>query len=97
MAEAIDNQEVNIFSAFEETNEFLKIEFDIANRQQKMLINNPQAFLAKKMRDSEVVIAKLPPQERQLFVRTKTKKGGFLVVKRGSQEVLVQARGQGGV
>ena len=79
MAEAIDNQEMNIFSAFEETNEFLKIEFDIANRQQKMLLNNPQAFLVKKMRDSAVVIAKLPPQERQLFVRTKTKEVGSLL------------------
>ena len=77
MAEQSAEQEINIFTAFEETNEFLKIEFDIgpatSNRQQKMLLNNPQAFLVKKMKDSEVVIAKLPPHERQLFARAKTK------------------------
>ncbi|OLQ11600.1 hypothetical protein AK812_SmicGene4533 [Symbiodinium microadriaticum] len=83
MQAAIEEKEMDIFTAFEETHDFLKIEFDIgpitSNRQQKMLINNPQAFLVKKMKDSEVVLTKLPPHERQLFARAKTKEvGSFL-------------------
>ena len=70
-------QEMDIFHAMDETEEFLKIEFDVggdmSNRQKKQLLRNPVAFMVKKMRDSEVVLAKLPDHERQLFTRAKAK------------------------
>ena len=72
-----ETQEMDIFHAMDETEEFLKIEFDVggdmSNRQKKQLLRNPVAFMVKKMRDSEVVLAKLPDHERQLFTRAKAK------------------------
>ena len=72
---AIEEQTIDLFHAMSEVNEFLRTEIDIgdfnSNRQRKMFERNPVAFLAKKMRDSEVVISKLPPDERQLFSRAK--------------------------
>eukprot|EP00439_Symbiodinium_sp_Y106_P045439 s1898_g5.t1 len=74
---AMEEEEIDIHTAVQETNEFFKVEFDLgpltSNRQRKMLENNPQAFLVKKMRDSEVVLTKLPSHERELFLRAKTK------------------------
>eukprot|EP00439_Symbiodinium_sp_Y106_P052071 s332_g6.t4 len=69
--------EMDISTAMEETNEFLKIEIDLpakwTNRQRKMLERNPVAFLVKKMKDSEVVLSRLHPSERELFGRAKAK------------------------
>ncbi|CAE7826829.1 GIP [Symbiodinium sp. CCMP2456] len=77
----IEEQTIDIFHAMSEINEFLRIEIDIdqlsSNRQRKMLERNPVAFLAKKMRDSEVVISKLPSDERELFSRAKAKEDGM--------------------
>ena len=77
MGAAMEAEEIDINTAIQETNEFLKVEFDLgpltSNRQRKMFENNPQAFLVKKMRDSEVVISKLPGPERELFQRAKAK------------------------
>ncbi|CAE7822031.1 unnamed protein product, partial [Symbiodinium sp. CCMP2456] len=74
---AMEEKELDLHVALEETHEFLKIEIDLgdsmSNRQRKMLMNNPQAFLVKKMRNSEVNIAKLPSHEKALFTRAKTK------------------------
>ena len=74
---AMEAQELNIHTAMEETNEFLKIEIDLgenlSNRQKKMLMNNPQAFIVKKMRNSEVNLTKLSPNEKMLFNRAKVK------------------------
>ena len=68
---------MDIYTAMEETNDFLKIEFELepprSKRQQKLLDRNPVAYMVKKMRDSEVVLAKLTPPERLLFSRAKAK------------------------
>ena len=73
----VESQEMDILTALNETVEFLKIEFEIpsvtSNRQAKMLERNPVAYLVKKMRDSEVVLSKISPDERRLFERAKTK------------------------
>ena len=69
--------EMDIYAAIGETNEVLKIEIDLpakwSNRQRKMFERNPVAFLVKKMKDSEVVLSRLHPSERELFVRAKAK------------------------
>ena len=74
---AEEAQELDILSAMDETMEFLRIEIDVeppsSRRQQKLLDRNPCAYLVKKMRDSEVRIANLPPHERELFSRAKLK------------------------
>ena len=67
----------NIFEVMEDVNEFLRVEIDLepitSNRQKKMLMRNPVAYMVKKMRDSEVVISRLPAHERALFERAKAK------------------------
>ena len=72
-----ESEVMDIHTAMEETNDFLKIEFDLespcSKRQQKLLDRNPVAYMVKKMRDSEVVLTKLTPSERLLFSRAKTK------------------------
>ena len=72
-----ESQEFNIFTAMDETKEFLRIELDIeggmSNRQRKALERNPVLFLVKKMKDSEVVISKLSDSERKLFTHAKAK------------------------
>ena len=74
---AMEKQEMDIFTAFNETFEFLKIEFEVppvtSHRQAKLLERNPVAYLVKKMRDSEVVLSRISPDERRLFERAKTK------------------------
>ena len=61
----------------DDVEEFLRVEIDIgpisSNRQRKMLTGNPVAYMVKKMRDSEVTLGRLPPHERELFVRAKAK------------------------
>ena len=73
----LEEQRLDIFTAMDETEEFLKIEFDIggelSNRQRKNPERNPVAYMVKKMRDSEVVLTRLPEHERKLFNRAKTK------------------------
>ena len=68
---------IDIFSAFQETEEFMKIEFDLeppqSNRQRRFLERDPVMYLVKKMKDSEVVMARLPEGEKKLFNRAKTK------------------------
>ncbi|CAE7241764.1 Smyd3 [Symbiodinium sp. CCMP2592] len=67
----------DLFSAMEEVDDFLRVEIDIgpleSHRQQKMFLRNPVAYMVKKMRDTEVVLSKLPPHERELFARAKAK------------------------
>ena len=61
----------------DQTFDFLKIEFDVpapsSNRQRKQLERNPTLYLVKKMKDSEVVLARLSDAERALFSRAKAK------------------------
>ena len=72
-----EEEEMDLSTAMEEVNDFLRIEFDVesptSNRQRKMLERNPIAYMVKKMRDSEVNISRLAPHERQLFARAKLK------------------------
>ncbi|CAE7462825.1 GIP [Symbiodinium sp. CCMP2592] len=72
-----EDKSLDIHTAMEDVEEFLRIEVDVepptSNRQKKRLERNPVAYLVKKMRDSEVNIAKLTNQERKLFHRAKVK------------------------
>ena len=72
-----ESEHMDIHTAMEETIDFLKIEFDLpepeSNRQRKALERNPVAYMVKKMRDSEVNLARIPPHERALFSRAKVK------------------------
>ena len=72
-----EQSEYDIFQAMEETQDFLKIEFEVeapaSNRQRKLLDRNPVSYMVKKMRDSEVVISRLGPREQALFSRAKAK------------------------
>ena len=74
---AEEQQEPCLFSVMEDVHKFLKVEFDVpapeSNRQRKLLERNPIAYMVKKMRDAEVSLSRLPPQERQLFSRAKAK------------------------
>ena len=73
----MENKSLDIFTAFQECNEFLQVAFDLepftSNRQRKAFERHPVAYLVKKMRDSEVSIARLPVHERVLFERAKIK------------------------
>ncbi|CAE7329699.1 GIP, partial [Symbiodinium microadriaticum] len=73
----LENNRMDIFTAFQECNEFLQVTIDLevpqSNRQRKALERHPVAYLVKKMKDAEVSIAKLPAHERVLFERAKTK------------------------
>ena len=54
----------------------MTMEFELnftSNRQQKLFLRSPTAFLVKKMRDSEVIFSKLSAEHRALFTRAKTK------------------------
>ena len=64
-----ERQKMDIFTAMDDVHEPPS-----SNRQRKLLERNPVAYLVKKMRDSEVTIARLPPHERPLFGRAKAKK-----------------------
>ena len=60
--------ECDLHSAFMDTNEAMEISFDldlVSNRQKKSFERNPVAFMAKKMRDSEVNISKLSREHRR--------------------------------
>ncbi|OLP94250.1 Copia protein [Symbiodinium microadriaticum] len=68
---------LDIFSAFQECTEFLKVEMDLdeikSNRQRKAFERNPVLYLVKKMKDAEVSLARLPAHEKVLFERAKMK------------------------
>ena len=68
---------IDIYSAFQETVDFLKVEFDLpppsSNRQRKLLDRNPVLYLVKKMKDSEVVLSRLSEHDKALFHRAKMK------------------------
>eukprot|EP00439_Symbiodinium_sp_Y106_P012966 s3447_g1.t3 len=72
-----ESKEMDLFTAMEDVNEFLKVEFDLpapqSNRQRKLLEKNPVAYMVKKMRDAEVSLGRLSAQERSLFERAKAK------------------------
>ena len=76
-AEAAQEAKFDLFHAMEVTEEFLKIEFDIdipkSNRQRRMLVNTPVAYLVRKMKDAEVSLTKLSPADRELFRRAKAR------------------------
>ena len=76
-AEAEEKDYKDLFTAFQETAEFMKIEFDLEEprsiRQKKAMLRNPMLYLVKKMKDSEVVLSRLSERERQLFHRAKLK------------------------
>ena len=76
-SEATDQHALDIFTAFQECQEFLQVSFDLpeftSNRQRKAFERHPVAYLVKKMKDAEVSIAKLPVHERVLFERAKLK------------------------
>ena len=63
-------------AAIADDNEVFTIELDLdleSNRSKKAFMNNPSAFLVKKMRDSEVVFGKLSKEHQVLFNRAKAK------------------------
>ena len=77
MEERKPKDTIDVFTAFQETEEFMKIEFDLpapeSNRQRKFLERDPILYLVKKMKDSEVVLSRLPEKEKCLFQRAKMK------------------------
>ena len=79
LTEARQETEHDLFACLESIDDAvncLKIEFDVgdlSNRQRKFLERNPVSFMVKKMRDSEVSIARLSPSDRRLFERAKMK------------------------
>ena len=91
---AEEAQELDILSAMDETMEFLRIEIDAeppsSRRQQKLLDRNHCAYLVKKMRDSEVRIANLPPHERELFSRAKLKEVSSFLSNEAARKCLDQ-------
>ena len=66
----------HLSAVFEAEPEVFSIEFDLnldSNRKKKQFFRNPNMFLVKKMRDSEVIFGKLSPEHRALFTRAKLK------------------------
>ena len=66
----------DLYSAFLDTEDFMMITFDLemdSHRQRKMLERNPVLYLTKKMSGSEVQLARLNEQDKQLFHRAKLK------------------------
>ena len=57
---------------------FLKVEFDLLNRQGKALEGDQVAYMVKKMRDSEISSVNLLPHELPLFGRSKAKGVGIV-------------------
>ena len=101
--EAAQEQECDLHAALMDSNDVMVMEIDLnllSNRQRKDLVRNPVAFMVKKMRDSEVNLAKLPGEFKVLFNRAKTKEvSSFLkaaaVRKALNNEELVSALGSG--
>ena len=71
-----ENQDV-LFTQLHETEEdVFHIAVDLSfgsNRERKRFLRSPAAYLVAKMRDSEVRVERLRPEERELFSRAKTK------------------------
>ena len=76
-AVAEEDQQWNLFQSFlHSAKDMLAIEIDVDfnhRRSKKDFINNPTAFLVKKLRDSEVVFSKLRNEHKNLFTRAKAK------------------------
>ena len=71
-----ESEWLHLSAVFEAEPEVFSIEFDLnldSNRKKKNFFRNPNAFLVKKMRDSEVIFGKLSPEHRALFTRAKLK------------------------
>ena len=77
MEESAPKDTIDLYAAFQETVDFLKVEFDLpppaSNRQRKLLERNPVLYLVKKMKDSEVVLSRLSDRDKALFHRAKMK------------------------
>ena len=51
---------------------FMSLDLDLSsNRQRKMFLNNPVAFLAKKLNNAEVVYRRLSEEDKKLFTNAK--------------------------
>ena len=65
---AQEAQSIDVYSAFMEADECMKIEFDVSapasNRQRKLLERHPVLYMVKKMRDSEVSLSKISAAEK---------------------------------
>ncbi|CAE7365735.1 GIP [Symbiodinium sp. CCMP2456] len=77
MEESQPQDTIDIFTAFQETEEFMRVEFDLpapaSNRQRRFLERNPLLYIVKKMKDSEVSLSRLSVKDRALFHRAKMK------------------------
>ncbi|CAE7227902.1 GIP [Symbiodinium sp. CCMP2456] len=75
--EAAREAQFDVYHAMEMTEDFLMVSFAVpaptSNRQRRLLHNNPNAYLVRKMKDAEVVLTRLPASERALFTRAKSK------------------------
>ena len=72
----LQQQEGDLHHLFMQCEDVMQIELDVdlpSHRQQKSFESNASAFMVKKMRDSEVVLAKLSNELRELFNRAKSK------------------------
>ena len=66
------DDEDGLFLDFEEDNYVMTIDLDFtSNRQKKMFLHNPQAYLVKKVSSAEVQYGKLSPEDQELFKRAK--------------------------
>ena len=73
---SLDSEEALFAQLHETEEEIFHINVDLSfdsNREKKRFLHSPAAFLVAKMRDSEVRLEKLRPEERALFTRAKTK------------------------
>ena len=74
---AEEDHQWNLFQTIiHSENDMMAIEIEVDfnhNRSKKDFINNPTAFLVKKLRDSEVVFGRLSNHHKDLFTRAKSK------------------------
>ena len=71
-AEIVDYLDFNSLALESQEGYLMELELDFtSNRQKKMFMQNPQAFLVKKMANSEVVFKKLSEEDKTLFRRAK--------------------------
>ena len=76
MVQAEEGEWQDLQQVLESGDDFLQMEFDlnlVSNRSRKDFIRNPNAFLVKKLRDSEVHFGKLSADQKPLFNRAKGK------------------------
>ena len=66
----------HVYNAAMEAEEAILLSFEVAiesNKQKKMLERNPEAFMVKKMNNSEVSLGRLNAADKALFERAKSK------------------------